>query len=192
MGRVIGWVICVGLLLQGCGWPLVGAPPLEQAVAAAVRERAAQGPLLTPPEVRLSRRLRDQMVVLVTYTYAARETAVKYAALLVFQRVGGGWQLASWGGSGHSVAQPDPPIEFHGSCGSMAGESSLAEGYGLVADPAIQRVVVTFSDGSRQVGTVERGAYLVVQAGVACVTRIDALSGAGTILHTQVFASPAR
>ena len=74
----------------------------------------------------------------------------------------------------------------------MAGERSLVEGYGLVADPAIQRVVVTFSDGSRQVGAVERGAYLVVQAGVACVSRIDALSGKGMILHTQVFPSPGR
>ena len=188
MMRTVRWLIVVGLLLPGCTWRPGSYPTLEAAVEAAVRESTFQGPLVTAPELRLSQLLPGRAIALVTYTYAAQTTNVKYTALMIFKWSELGWSPESSGGSGQSIAQPDPPVDFHATCNSDGNGTRLAVAHGLVADPAIDHVAVTFTDGSRREVPVEHRAYLAAQPGAECVTKIEALSG-GVVLHERIFST---
>lgn len=65
-----------------------------------------------------------------------------------------------------------------------SGSENYTTTAGFVNDPAVQRVVVVFGDGTREVVLVEHASYFVVKEGPASMARIDALDARGTVLHT--------
>ena len=82
----------------------------------------------------------------------------------------------------HPVSEPLPPVQFLTGA-YFTEEWLLTFAGGLVTDPLVHEVSVTFSDGSQQVVRVERGAYVAVKLDVRGVRRVEALDAQGQILY---------
>jgi hypothetical protein len=185
MSRVIVLVM-VTLVLSGCGF-IGGAPSLESAVI----EAAVRGPqsIVAGPDIRLARPIRGGSAVLYTYETDDAGQRLRWTSVAFVERRLWTWFNVGGGGGGTPVTQAEQPVEFGEGSGGSAG-AMYRYAYGLVNDPAVTQVAVTFADGAREVVPVENGAYLVVRqsvlpGGAVGSARIDALDAQGTILHTN-------
>jgi hypothetical protein len=188
--RMLG-LMFVGLLLQGCGLPIGGLPvggkaTIKEAAAEAVADR---GPMriqaVTSPEVLITRQIPAGVIALFTYDAVQNGVPQKVTATWLFKRRGLGWMGAGGGSGGRPANEPPQPVDFGWSSGTDSDGTSYAAASGLVADPAVRLVAVVFDDGSREVVTVERGAYLAVKQGNQGVAKIEALGADGRVLHSS-------
>lgn len=126
-------------------------------------------------------------MALITYDAEHQGAPARVTAAWHLQRAGVGW--ADGGGMTDIVPAAIPPaaIEF------VAGESEpiglFAYAGGLVRDPAITQVAVTFlSDAGvpeRVVVAVEQGTYLVAKEGADIVGQVEALDSTGRVVATR-------
>ncbi|WP_029214562.1 hypothetical protein [Kallotenue papyrolyticum] len=190
-------LIAIALLTGGCGfWG--GAPSPEAAVEGSIQRLPQR--VLAGPAIRLMRPVEDGAVVLFTYTTEEQGQRMRWSAVQIVQRRLGMWRSVAGGGGGTSDQAPLQPIEYGiGSGGSAAQQYLYA--YGLVNDPAVLQIAVTFPDGRREVVPVENGAYLAIrrlEAGQAQPgqifaagngpqhgVRIEALDAQGKVLYTN-------
>lgn len=192
------WVaLGIALLLSGCGfWG--GATSLE----AAVRDVAARGwqPAEGEPAIKLIRPIEGGAAVVFTHESVENGQRAKWTSLHLFQHRLGGWFPVSGGGGGAPDWMPEQPVEYASGSGGTA-EQQYVYVYGLVNDPAVTQVAVTFPDGARDVTLVENGAYLILRPVAALQARpgeifstrtdagggarIEALDAQGNVLHTN-------
>lgn len=145
----------------------------------------------TPPTIRITRPLGDDTALLMTYTAYTDDQYVAVSEFLYLDRRGPVWYPDGNVYDIRPVDEPAPPMQFlYGSYVVVDGRDHCSFAGGLVTDPAMRTVAVTFSDGTHQVMAVEQGAYLVVQCGGAGVTRIEAWDEHGGVLHDHVVVEP--
>jgi hypothetical protein len=179
----VGLSVVLATVLVGCGLPFGGSLTVDQAIQEALSHDPTM-PVLSELEIRVARQLPDATAVLFTYESEQDGEQVLVESSMLLERGGFGWFPGSSSSTWYSVNEPLPPISF--GAGSTGGDGkSYANASGLVTDPAVHEVAVTFSDGSREVSLVENGAYLVAKAGSMTVTKVEALDVQGNVLHQQ-------
>ena len=108
----------------------------------------------------------------------------------------GDW-VTSGGGSGCApVGQTSgQPLDFgqgSNSAGGIPGDPGYTEVNGLIFDPAILAVRVTWEDGQVQQASVANGAYLAARVGEGHrFTLIEALDESGDVVYTYPAPNPA-
>ncbi len=192
MSRVVA--IGIVLLLSGCGfWG--GAASLE----AAVNEAATRGPqrVVAGPEIKLVRPIEGGAAVLYTHVIEENGSRIAMTSVYFFERRFWSWFPVSGAGGGGSADAPRQPVEYSVGGGRLA-EREYIHVFGLVNDPAVTQIAVTFPDGRRSITDVENGAYLLVEPAARVPPeqniigllpgdgiRIEALDAQGNVLHTN-------
>lgn len=190
MGARLVGVLLASALLVRCGQPVPSRAP--RTVQQAIKESLSHNPtmpLLSEPEIKVSRSLPGATAVLVTYeTHFAGARSADARVLMVESMVlgqqGRDWFVSSSKGTSYPIDAPLPPISFGGSGGGGL-EPLVAQASGIVTDPTVQHIAVTFSDGTRDVVPVEHGTYLVVKQGAMSPTLVEALDVQGSVLYQE-------
>ncbi len=138
------------------------------------------------PDIRVTIPVSGGIALLMTYYAQPDDQPLAVTEFLYLDRRAMSWYPDGNAHDFRPAGDPPPPIQFlYGSyvIGNERDRCTFAGG--LVTDPRVREVRVTFSDGSRQEIGVERGAYLAVQLGVERVNRVEAMDDKGRVLHHQ-------
>lgn len=183
MRRRLGWLVLVALLCQGCslsdGSHVTIEGALTETLAGFSSRRA-----LTEPQVLITRQMPSATLALYTFESDQGPNTERSRAVgvMAMQRSRLGWSTTGEGSlTAAPVAQPQQPVQFV--TGTVKDEYSFA--YGLVSDPAVREVLVTFADGSNETVAVEAGAYLAIKVPAVEVARIEARDAAGQVLYQR-------
>lgn len=168
------------VLLSGCSLPSTPGS-IEQQINEEIGRPGTT--ILAGPDIRLIKQTPVGTAVLYTYQSEQDGQKIQWSSINFCERKGTGWMCKGSSGSGTEIGQAPAPIEF--GIGASLMDQEYAYVSGLVADPAITRVAVTFDDDTREVVPVENGAYVAVRQGIAGVTKIEALDANGTVIHQQ-------
>jgi hypothetical protein len=163
---------------------------IDAAIAALVR--AEPTPPLTTPTIRRQVALKSGVALLYTYETLRDQQRVTITRFSYLD-----WRDPVWYPDGDQAASqppaaPLPPLQMlsgtfvvNGGPDTPEKPDSVTFAGGLVHDPTIGQVRVTFSDGSHQIASIEQGAYLAAKLDVERVLRIEALDQWGRLVHQQ-------
>jgi hypothetical protein len=132
--------------------------------------------------------LKDQVLVLVQYSGTRLGGGVDICeTVLETQKTPlNGWKVINGAGLCHEV-QPTNSIPV--ATGSSRGHSTLqnpgySTAYGLVRDPQITQVLVTWEDGHIQPSEVQESTYFAVREGGFTIKKIDAYNDKHEIVYS--------
>ena len=135
-------------------------------------------------QIRQSVPWRDGEIVYYTFDQLDPSGAPSECCFVAYVRRGLlGWQTGGSGGGCEPRGVATGPFEQARSGHSFSSdEGSWSKAYGLVTDPAVVEVRVTWSDGLTEIGALVNESYLVVRAGRVDVERVEVLDAAGTVI----------
>jgi hypothetical protein len=103
----------------------------------------------------------------------------------------GGWSMSSGGGGCSSGPQGEGAISIGGSISSRAGDGTGNHGisgvYGMVYDPQVTSVQVTWADGEVQSSPVVAGSYVVSRPVQMEYTLVEALDEQEQVIYENGF-----
>ena len=133
------------------------------------------------------------IMVLATYLTTTEGSQMSEClALFHAQKGAEGWNARSQG-SGcwpAELIEEEPPIQVIRGQRSSGNQSS-SDVSGLVMDPEIKTIQITWQDGESQVLEVVKGSFLSVRSGLHDLQTIDALNEAGELVYSEVIPTPA-
>jgi hypothetical protein len=179
------------LLLIGCTVTLDSRTAVQaEANHAAHRTPGCQ--VLSEPAVKVIKPFAAGIVALYTYDCAERDTGLRFtlSGIVALQRDGLGWSAAGGGASGLGPTGAVPPVEVSTGGGDRESAQWTYVG-GLVHDPAVRTVAVTFQDRTHEIVPVENGAYLAARSSGQPLHTVDALDAQARILYTVSRVAPA-
>jgi hypothetical protein len=103
-----------------------------------------------------------------------------------------GWDAHSRGSScwPAELVQEEPPLQvIRGQ--SRSGDQSSSDASGLVYDPEITTIQLTWDDGENQELEVIKGSFLSVRAGQHELQTVNALDESGQVVYTHNIPTPA-
>lgn len=170
--------------LTGCTLLPSGAPSAEAAIRTGVGELARRQSMqiITVPQIHQTQPFGDGVIAFVTFDALQNQQRQRIQQVMKVRQQGGRWQVESGSSTTVPDTTPGEQLELFYS-GVMNGSPAWAAG--LVRDPAITQVAVTFGDGTREVVPVENGAYLLVREGAADVTQAEGMDADGRVLQTR-------
>lgn len=185
------WLSLITLvLLSGCQVAFPNTNPSypswfaarEAAVTAQAKQAGAQR-ILTKPETWLERPLFGQTVAVVTYQALVAGTPTEVTSLVYVMGRDNQWFPTGGVTQHRSTAGTQPSVEYI--AGTITGDAAdYGPAGGLVRDPAVHKMVVTFADGMTIETEVENGAYLLGRQGAGVATKVEAVGTDGRVLHT--------
>lgn len=165
--------------------PTEPPPTTVQAAIEDVLEGRGMLPV-TALEVRVTQPVTGGLALLMTYNAQRDDQAIAVTEFLYLDQRGPVWYPDGNSYDVRAGAESTPVQFLYGSYVIGNDRDRCTFAGGLVTDPAVRRVAVTFDDGSQQVVTVTDSAYLAVQLGVTQVTRIEALDDQGQVLYQHM------
>lgn len=174
-------LLVLSVLLAGCGLLSPNMSTVEASIAERLRDPTARAQ--SAPTI-----LRNEPIPrggLVVFRYDAENAdghPVTAYGMAEVERQGAAWFTTFSMTFVPDLAHPLPAFEMV-PFGSAAAGYAAAGGY--LADPAVQSVLVTLSDGTSTRVPVDRGVYVAVNPGRATVTKVEAMDADGRVLHTK-------
>lgn len=195
--RLIGssrciWPLLIGisLLLVGCT-PPIGEGVTLQRVADQASKNFTMGRQLkatSQPQIHATTSVSGGKLVLASYEAEQHGTLARVTMVQYMQRTGLGWTAGSGGFDVVPLAEGAAPIDFI--LGSGDPQGAFAYAGGLVRDPSVVEVAVTFVHATepsvRVVVPVQEGTYLASQEGMLTADQIEALDATGRVLYSRV------
>lgn len=132
-------------------------------------------------------------IVLATYLATAEGGQMSEClAMFYAEKAVEGWDAHSRGSScwPAELVQEEPPIQvIRGQ--SRSGDQSSSDASGLIYDPEIKTLQLTWDDGESQTLEVIKGSFLSVRAGLHELQTVNALNESGQIVYTHNIPIPA-
>jgi hypothetical protein len=133
--------------------------------------------------------LKDQVLVLVQYSGIRPGEGVNICETVLETRktLLNGWQVNSGAGLCHEAYPANSiPVTSGGGRGNATLLSpGYSTAYGLVRDPQITQVLVTWEDGHIQTVEVQESTYFAVREGGNTIKKIEAYNGQHELVYTS-------
>ena len=173
------WLSCL-LLLTSCAVALDGRAAV-QAAADEARQSFLDCRVRSGPEVKLVKPFADGVIGLYTFECDGDGPPMTESGIVYVRQRGLRW--ISDGGAGGMRPSANFPLVDVISGGGGRDDAQWTYAGGLVRDPAVRKVAVSYADGVREVVPVENGAYLAARDNAQPVTKVEALDEHGRFLY---------
>ncbi|MEJ2266559.1 MAG: hypothetical protein P8X95_24190 [Anaerolineales bacterium] len=184
------WVlIALMLLLAACG-PVLAFTPERAVVQDLMTSNAGQ---IIPNSIQVLQvqPWLDGRLVLSAYQTQDANRKMDCVSLTQVVQRRTGWVPVSGGAGCQSGSTNTQPIDINGGGVSGGDRQPLKYYYGLVYDPNIATVEVSWDDGEVQSILVENGSYLLVRNGNPEALQVRALNAAQEVIFSFDMAEPA-
>ena len=142
---------------------------------------------VTAPRIWITEPFADGVIIVATYEAEANGHLVDVSAVWYLRHQAAGWFFSGGATRTQLKGKPKPALEFLRGNSDTGGHRAYAGG--LVHDPTIRQVAITYRIGNqeiREVVPVQHGGYVSAKLGAIFVIQVDALDEQGNILYSEV------
>jgi hypothetical protein len=188
----VAFLLLAALFFSGCSGrtPTEGATPEDTAVSY-VRKMTMDYFAINDNSVEAIQtvELKDLVLVLVQYSGTRRGGRVEICEMVLETEKTqlNSWETKSSAGLCHEINDPIPsiPITTGGSRGNSTPQNpGFSTVYGLVRDPQITKVVVTWADEHVQSVDVQESTYMAAREGGFDMKKVEAFDDQNEIVYT--------
>ena len=181
-------LVSFSLLLSSCS-TLLGFTP-ERAVIREIMQTSDPNFTILPDSVQVLQSVdwNEDVLVIAVYQRSGRNNQIENCLdVYIVEMTRTGWMAGSGGSGCMTAGAMDQPVDAAGGSLSLENEPAISYTYGLVHDPKIAAIEVTWSDEQVQVVEVVNGSYIAIRSDFVFHQKVRGLDAEGA----SQFASPA-